>query len=46
MHAKRKWEPITLRYEGNVGAALRGGGGKLSPTTGDTGEARKVPSTG
>jgi hypothetical protein len=47
MRRKRQtWEPIRLQYVGQLGKVLRGGGGKLSATTGDPGEARKVPSTG
>ena len=41
MGEKRSWEPIKLRYVGNVGDVLRGGGGKLSTTGGDTGDTRK-----
>jgi hypothetical protein len=46
MGEKRTWEPIRLCFVGHVSAALRGGGGKLSATTGDPGEPRKVPSSG
>ena len=45
MRKKRSWEPFRLRYVGHVGDVLRGGGGKLSKTGGDTGDARK-PSGG
>jgi hypothetical protein len=46
MAEKRSWEPITLRYVGHVGDVLRGGGGKLSPTGGDTGDNRKPSGQG
>jgi hypothetical protein len=45
MSEKRKWEPMRLRYVGNVREVLRGGGGKLSTVGGDTGDSRK-PSGG
>jgi hypothetical protein len=32
---------MTLNYVGNVHELLRGGGGKLSPPTADTGDTRK-----
>lgn len=41
MEKKRSWTPIKLRYVGHVADALRGGGGKLSLSGGDTGEPRK-----
>ena len=41
-----KWAPMQLTYVGNVQALLQQGGAKLSATTGDPGEPRKVPSTG
>jgi hypothetical protein len=41
MIQKRRWEPMRLRYVGNVRDVLRGGGGKLSITGGDTGDNRK-----
>jgi hypothetical protein len=34
----RTWERPQLKYVGHVGDVLQGGGGKLSPTGGDTGE--------
>jgi hypothetical protein len=43
---KQTWEPIRLHYVGQLGKVLRGGGGKLSTSAGDTGEPRKVPSSG
>jgi hypothetical protein len=45
MSEKRKWEPMRLRYVGNVREVLRGGGGKLSTVGGDPGDFRK-PSAG
>lgn len=41
MGEKRSWTPIKLGYVGHVADALRGGGGKLSLSGGDTGESRK-----
>jgi hypothetical protein len=46
MGEKRSWEPITVQYVGHVADVVRAGGGKLSATTGDSGEPRKVPSSG
>jgi hypothetical protein len=46
MGEKRSWEPITVQYVGHVADVVRQGGGKLTATTGDTGEPRKVPSSG
>ena len=40
------WIPMQLTYLGNVQALLQQGGGKLSSFEGDSGEPRKVPSTG
>ena len=42
---KRTWTQPTLKYVGNVGEVLQGGGGKLTPSPGDPGESRK-PSGG
>lgn len=41
-----EWVPMQLTYLGNVQALLQQGGGKLSSFEGDSGEPRKVPSTG
>jgi hypothetical protein len=41
MGKKRSWERMVLRYVGHVHDVLRGGGGKLSPAAGDTGDSRK-----
>jgi hypothetical protein len=38
---KGTWEEPSVRKVGNVGDVLRGGGGKLSITTNDTGDIRK-----
>jgi hypothetical protein len=38
---RKEWVGMRLDYVGNAAELLQGGGGKLSPTTGDTGEARK-----
>jgi hypothetical protein len=46
MGEKRKWEPMTLRYVGHVKDILRGGGGKLSPTTADSGDMGKPKGQG
>jgi hypothetical protein len=40
---KHPWEKFRLTKVGNVADVVRVGGGKLSPTTGDPGEALKVP---
>jgi hypothetical protein len=44
--AKRSWEPMELRYVGNVSDVLKAGGGKLSPTAGDSGDSRKPSGQG
>jgi hypothetical protein len=41
MAAKQTWEPMTVRFVGRISDVLRGGGGKLSPAAGDTGDSRK-----
>ena len=43
---KQRWTPPTLKYVGNVGDVLQGGGGKLSPSDADTGDNRKPPGQG
>jgi hypothetical protein len=40
---RQAWEPMTLRYLGDVHELLKGGGGKLSPMSFDTGNVRKPP---
>lgn len=40
------WQSMRVTYLGNVAEIVQQGGGKLTTTTGDTGEPRKVPSTG
>jgi hypothetical protein len=48
--ASRRWQEPRLRFVGDVGEVLQGGGGKLSPTPGDVGEERvekpHAPSSG
>lgn len=46
MKRERQWEPMRVTYLGNVAEVVQQGGGKISITTGDPGEPRKVPSTG
>jgi hypothetical protein len=41
--AKRAWTRPTLKYVGNVGDVLQGGGGKLTPAPADPGDTRKPP---
>jgi hypothetical protein len=40
---KKEWAPMKLTKLGQIGDVVRGGGGKLSPTTHDTGDNRKPP---
>ncbi len=40
---RRPWQRPSITAAGTVGEILRGGNGKLSTTTGDPGEPRKVP---
>ena len=42
---KKAWTKPSLKYVGNVGEVLQGGGGKLTPSPADPGEVRK-PSGG
>jgi hypothetical protein len=42
---KQPWEPMRLTYIGHVAEIIRGGGGKLSLSGSDPGDARK-PSGG
>jgi hypothetical protein len=44
--AKKAWKAMTLVYVGEAKDVVKGGGGKLSPTTGDTGDVRKPPGHG
>lgn len=39
--AKQAWEPMRLSSVGQISQVVEGGGGKLSPSTGDPGEPRK-----
>jgi len=41
--AKRPWTKPTLKYVGDIGDVLQGGGGKLTPAPGDPGDIRKPP---
>lgn len=43
---RKVWNKPQVKVVGTVGKVLRQGGGKLSATTGDPGEPRKVPATG
>jgi hypothetical protein len=38
---RRPWEPPTVKAVGTVGEVLKQGGGKITKTGGDPGEARK-----
>jgi hypothetical protein len=38
---RKDWEPMKVAEVGHVGEVLQGGGGKLSPTSNDTGDNRK-----
>ena len=44
--AKGAWEAPTLKAMGKVADTIRGGGGKLSPVTNDTGDDRKPKGAG
>lgn len=43
---KQPWQPVTVRYAGDVAEVIRGGGGKLTTVGGDPGEGRKQRSSG
>jgi hypothetical protein len=43
---KRAWTRPTLKYVGQVGDVLQGGGGKLTPSPADPGEVRKPSGQG
>ena len=43
---KKPWEPPKLSYIGDVEEVVQGGGGKLTTTPSDPGEAKKTPPTG
>ena len=38
---REDWEPMEVSDVGHVGEVLQGGGGKLSPTSADSGDIRK-----
>jgi len=40
-NAKKKWEPMELKFIDRIKDIILGGGGKLSTTGGDPGENRK-----
>lgn len=44
--SKKPWQPLERSYVGNVGDVVRGGGGKLSPSTSDPGDANKPQGQG
>jgi hypothetical protein len=46
MKSQQRWEPMRIDFLGNVAEIVRQGGGKITITTGDPGEPRKVPPTG
>lgn len=41
--SRRPWQPPTVIPVGTVASVLQGGDGKVTVTTGDPGEPRKVP---
>ena len=43
---KKAWEPMTIKYVGDAGELLAGGGGKTSPVPTDPGEVFKEPGHG
>jgi hypothetical protein len=43
---KLAWRDPSLKYVGQVGEVLQGGGGKLSTTGGDPGDTRKQSGSG
>jgi hypothetical protein len=43
---KRAWTRPSLKYVGQVGDVLQGGGGKLTPSPADPGEIRKPSGQG
>ena len=43
MKPTQQWEPIELKYLGQVHALLQSGGGKLSISANDTGDAPRKP---
>ena len=44
--AKAPWEPLERSFVGDVGDVVRGGGGKLSPSTADPGDPNKPQGQG
>ena len=43
---KQSWEPMKLSSVGHISQVVEGGGGKLSPTTVDSGDDRKPKGQG
>ena len=43
---RKEWVGMRLDYVGNAAELLQGGGGKLSPQFGDTGDNRKPKGMG
>jgi hypothetical protein len=43
---RKRWVSMRIEEAGKLTDTILQGGGKLSATTGDSGEPRKVPSTG
>lgn len=43
---RKAWVPPALKYVGDVGNVLQGGGGKLSPSAADPGDNRKPSGLG
>ena len=41
--ARKDWEPMKVAEVGHVGEVLQGGGGKLSVTAHDSGDAPRKP---
>lgn len=44
--AKKPWTALKVVRVGHVAEVVKGGGGKLSPTTGDSGDIGKPPGQG
>ena len=44
--SKRTWTRPTVKYVGDIGDVLQGGGGKLTPSPADPGEVRKPSGAG
>lgn len=44
--SKAAWEPLERTLVGNIADVVQGGGGKLSPSTSDPGDANKPQGQG